>query len=77
MNSSYLISKLNMSSSSTLLLNTSNIGHAVLADTEEKQHEEQGRGDRVTEGLADWSRLLVTTNNCDFKDKNNFDLLSC
>ena len=65
MNNSNLISKLNMSSSSALLLNSTTIGYTVYADTEEKQHKEEGRGDRVTEGLADWSRLLETTDNCD------------
>ena len=44
MKNTNLISKLKMTSSSTLLVNTTTIGYAVLADTEEKQHEEQGKG---------------------------------
>ena len=64
-NNANLISKLNVSPSPSLLLNPVTIGYAVNVDTEEKQHEEEGRGDRVTEGLADWSRLLDTTDNCD------------
>ena len=44
MKNTNLISKLKMTSSSTLLVNTTTIGYTVLADTEEKQHEEQGKG---------------------------------
>ena len=69
-----LISKLNISSSSALLLNTTTIGYAVLADAEKKQQEEQGGGDRFTKGLADWSWLLETTDNCDYNDKNPYEI---
>ena len=75
MNNSDLISKVNMPSSSTLLLNTTTIGYAVFADTEKKQQEEQGGGGREIEGLADWSSLLSAINDCDIDDKNPYDIL--
>ena len=46
-NNANLISKLNVSPSPSLLLNPVTIGYAVNVDTEEKQHEEEGRGDRA------------------------------
>ena len=64
-----------MSSSFALLLNTTTIGYAVLADTEKKQQEEQGGGGREIEGLADWSSLLSSINDCDIDDKNPYEIL--
>ena len=68
-------SELNLSPSPTLLLNPTTIGYAVIVDTEEKQHKEQGRKKRDVEGLADWGRLLETTDNCDYNDKNPYEIL--
>ena len=48
---------LNLSPSPSLLLKPITIGYAVNVDTEEKQHGEQGRKRRVTEGLADLRQI--------------------
>ena len=63
-----------MSPSPTLLPNPTTIGYAVIVDTEEKQHREQGRKKRDVEGLADWGRFLETTDNCDYNDKNPYEI---
>ena len=75
MNNSNLIRKVNMPSSSTLLLNATTIGYAVLADTEKKQQEEKGGGGREIEGLADWNRLLSSIKECDYDDENPYEIL--
>ena len=63
-----------MSPSPSLHLNPTTIGYAVIVDTEEEQHDDQGKKMRDTEGLADWSRLLNTTNNCDYNDINPYEI---
>ena len=47
---------------------------AVNVDTEERQNGAQTRKKRDIEGLADWSRLLETTDNCDFNDKYPYEI---
>ena len=73
-NNSNLNSELNLSPSPTLHLNPTTIGYAVIVDTEEGQYGEQDNKKRDIEGLADWSRLLDTTDNCDYNDINPYEI---
>ena len=66
MNNSNLISKLDVHLSSTILLNTTII-NAVHADTEERNRVEGQR-----KGLADWSSLLFTTDDCGDNDNKPY-----
>ena len=73
-NNSNLNSELNLSPSPTLHLNPTTIGYAVIVDTEEEQHDDQGNEKRDIEGLADWGRLLDTIDYCDYNDKNPYEI---
>ena len=66
--------ELTLSPCTSPLLKPITIGYAVNVDNEEKQNGVKTRKERGVEGLADWSRLLETTDNCDYNDKYPYEI---
>ena len=74
MKNTNLISKLKMTSSSTLLVKPPPSATQCL-QTPRRSSTRNRVKDRVTEGFADLSRLLDTTDNCDYNDKIPYEIL--